>query len=539
MKLTRRGFVGSTGAAIAGASLGAGLPGVARAQDASTLRVAYSARGLRTIDPHKSIQGVDNNAIVQLYDKLADLPPWHFPESPNDLVPRLATSWSASEDSRTWNMKLREGVKWQKGYGDFTADDVLFTFERVRDAERVGGVKPKFNNITDVTSDGPHSVTFHLDAPDPFFMLAVLSDYDAVIMSRKAVEDIGEEEIGMNPVGTGPYELKEVFQDAGQGIMVTAFDEHWNGPPATPNIHFMYIADTTARTLAILSGDVHMADGVRAPGWADSIRQQNPDLIFDVVSPGSFFTMHFNLTVKPFDDIKVRQAFFYGIDRDEITQAIAPISKRSYGLNPPSFPGGYKEDTIPEEVAYKYDPDKAKALLAEAGFPDGFSFTNDTSQREDYSAIMLMIQDQLRRIGVDMKLNIKDHTAFHAGQNEGSNTLSQMSSALPPVPTRPFEQYCLSSAVVRKDGNGGQNFSRYGVEMPGVDDMVKAALEEPNLDKRIDIVRKMEVQVLHDAVVMPVSDNGWMVLRTPNVDLGFEVESGYVNWPLWMAKINA
>jgi peptide/nickel transport system substrate-binding protein len=381
-------------------------------------------------------------------------------------------------------------------------------------------------------------VTFHLESPDPLFMLAVLSDFDGAVMSRKAIEDIGEEEIGTNPIGTGPYQMKEVFQDPGQGVMVTEFPEHWDGPPATPNIQFMYIADTTARTLAILSGDVHMADGVRAPGWADSIRAQDPDLIFDVVSPGSFFTLHFNLMVKPFDDIRVRQAFFYGIDRDEITQAIAPISKRSYGLNPPSFPGGFKKDTIPDDVAYNYDPEKAKALLAEAGFPNGFSFPNDTSQREDYSAIMLMIQDQLRRIGVDMQLNIKDHTAFHAGQNEGSNTLSQMSSALPPVPTRPFEQYLITDALVKTDGNGGQNFSRYGVAMPGIDDKVKAALDEPDLVKRLAIVRDMDVQVMHDAVLMLVSTNGWLVVRRPNVDLGFEVESGYVNWTLAKAKIN-
>ncbi|MCR8724604.1 ABC transporter substrate-binding protein [Frigidibacter sp. ROC022] len=537
MKLTRRGFVGRTGAAIAGATFASGIGKSALAQDTDTLRVAYSARGLRTIDPQKSIQGVDNNAIIHIYDKLVDLPNWHFPKTIEELVPRLATSWTSTPDAKSWTLQLRKGVKFHKGYGELTSDDVKFTFDRVRDSDRVGGVRPKFKNIEEVTVDGPYSVTFKLKRTDPLFLLGVLSDYDGAIMSRKAVEDKGEEAIGMDPIGSGPYMLETVHTDPGQGITVVANPDYWDEAPATPRIQFMYIADTTARTLAILSGDVHMIDGVRAPGWADSIKSQAPDLLFDVVSPGSFFTVHFNLTVKPFDDVRVRQAFFYGIDRDEITQALAPFGKRTYGLNPPSFPGGFNADTIPADVAYVYNPDKAKELLAEAGYPDGFTFQNDTSQREDYSSIMLMIQDQLRRIGVNMELNIKDHTAFHAGQNAATNTLSQMSSALPPVPTQPFIRYLTPEAVVKPDGNGGQNFSRYGVAMPGIDDLLNKALDESDLTERLRLVQEIDAKMLRDAVLLPISDNGWMMVRSPKLDLGFEVVSGYVNWPLTKARI--
>ena len=325
-------------------------------------------------------------------------------------------------------------------------------------------------------------------------------------------------------------------QDPSQGVTLIANTEYWDTPAATPKLQCLYIADTTARTLAILSGDVHMIEGVRAPGWADSMTQRDPSLIFDVVSPGSFFTMQVNVTVKPFDDVRVRQALFYAIDRDEITTAIAPISKRTYGLNPPSFPGGFTAETIPPAIAYNYDPEKAKALLAEAGMPDGFSFTNDTSQREDFSAIMLMIQDQLRRVGINMELNIKDHTAFHADQNIGTNTLSQQSSALPPVPTQVILTYLAKGAEVRADGNGGANMSHYGVAIPGIDDLLDQALVEPDLDKRIAIVQQIEEKALGDAVILPISNNGFMIVRSPKVDLGFEVVSGYVNWPLSQAK---
>lgn len=536
MQVNRRGFIGGTAAALSSATLLAAFSGKAFAQDSDTIKIAFAARGLRTIDPHKSIQGVDNWAIIAIYDKLVDLPRWAFPATLDELVPRLATSWSSSEDAKTWTFELRQGVQFHKGYGEMTSEDVKFTFDRATDAPRVGGVRAKFTNIGSTETDGPYKVIFNLEQPDPLFPLGVLSDYDGAIMSKKAIEEKGEEPIGTDPIGTGVYMLESVATDPGQGITLAANPDYWDTKAATPKLQCVYIADTTARTLAILSGDVHLIEGVRAPGWADSMKQRDPSLIFDVVSPGSFFTIQVNVTVKPFDDIRVRQALFYGIDRDEITTAIAPISKRTYGLNPPSFPGGFTAETIPPEVAYNYDPEKAKALLAEAGFPDGFSFKNDTSQREDFSAIMLMIQDQLRRINVNMELNIKDHTAFHADQNIGTNTLSQQSSAMPPVPTQVIVTYLPAEAEVKSDGNGGANMSHYGVAIPGIDDLLTQALAEPDLEKRIAIVQQIEVKALGDAVILPVSNNGFMIVRSPKVDLGFEVKSGYVNWPLSQAK---
>ena len=539
MAITRRKFMENSAAAVVGAGIAASLGSAAFAQATDTLKIAFAARGLRTIDPAKSIQGVDNWAIIHVYDKLVDLPLWKFPATMDELVPRLATSWTSTPDSKSWTLKLRQGVKFHKGYGEMTSADVKFTFDRIRDAVRVGGVRPKFTNISEVVADDPYTVTFKLAQPDPLFLLGVLSDYDASVMSKKAVEEKGEEPIGRDPIGTGPYVLDTVYQDPSQGVLLVANTEHWDVQPATPKLQCLYIADTTARTLALLSGDVHLIEGVRAPGWAASMSQRDPNLIFDVVSPGSFFTMQVNVTKKPFDDVRVRQALFYAIDRDEITTAIAPISKRTYGLNPPSYPGGFSAENIPADVAYKYDPEKAKALLAEAGFPDGFSFKNDTSQREDFSAIMLMIQAQLRKVGINMDLNIKDHTAFHADQNIGTNTLSQQSSALPPVPTQVIVTYLSKGAEVRSDGNGGANMSHYGVAMPGIDDLLGKALSEPDLSKRLEIVKEIEIKALKDAVILPVSNNGFLIVRSEKVDLGYDVVSGYVNWPLTKAKIKA
>ena len=538
MAISRRRFLGTTAATIAGASLAAGGIGTnAVAQSADTLRLAFAARGVRTIDPARSIQGADEWAIIHIFDKLVEIPLGHFPANTGEVQPSLATSWSMSPDGKTWTFQLREGVKFQKGYGDFTSDDVKYTFDRLRNDKALGGNRVLFDNIADVQVDGPMTVIFTLSKPDPLFIMGPLSHYSSSIVSRKALEEKGAEAFERDPVGTGPYQLASVEADPSQGVKLTANPDYFGDAPVTPNIQVRYIADTTARTLALLSGDVHMIEGVRAPGWVPSIQQRNANLHFDVASPGSFFTISMNLAVKPFDDVRVRQAIAYLINRDEIANAMAPVSQRTWGLNPPAFLGGFTKDTIPEPVRYDYDPDRARQLLTEAGYPDGISFNAYTSQREDYSSVMLIVQEQLRVGGINMALDIKDHTAFHADQAKGTNTIYQRSAAYPPVPTQAITEQLSAPAAVKQDATGGPNFSRYGVEIPGIDDLLNAAMEEPDLEKRVKLVQDIEVKFLTDLPLLPIADNGYLVVRAADVDLGYELTSGYAHWRLTKAKI--
>lgn len=531
MKLNRRNFMASAAATVAGTSLAASFSKHASAQDGGLIRTGWGARGPRTIDPHKSVQGVDEWAINHIHDKLVRMPSGRFPDSLDEFEPGLAVAWEGSDDSRTWTFDLREGVEFQNGYGEFTSEDVKFTFDRVRDSDRLGFRHAMYENIAEVITDGPYRVVFELSQPDPLFLLSAQTHHTCNIMCKAAVEEIGEEEIGFQPVGTGPYMLETVHEDPSDGITIVAYPDHWGDQPATERIQFTYIADTTARTLAVLSGSVHMVEGVRAPGWVPSIQARDPNLVYDVVSPGSFFSIHINMQEEPFDDVRVRQAIMYAIDRQQITDAMSPFGQRTWGLIPPSYLGGYTDETIPDELRYDPDPERARELLAEAGYPNGFSFNAYTSQREDYSSIMLIVQEQLRAVGIEMNLDIRDHTAFHADQQGRTNTLSQNSSTFPPVPTQPFVQW-LSA------GNPDiVPMSRYGLDGNGIDDLLEQTFAEADLDRRLDLVRQMEDKMLTDVPLIHVVTNGFMVVRNPAVDLGFEVVSGYANWDLTKATL--
>jgi peptide/nickel transport system substrate-binding protein len=533
MALTRRSFVAASmsAAALAGTASGA------RAQSATdTIRIAFAARGNRTLDPAASIQGADNWSITHIHDVLVTSPPGRFSDKPEDFVPQLAKSWSVSPDARTWTFQLREGVQFHKGFGEMTSEDVVFSIDRARDPKQGGGNRALFENIAEVKADGRYTVVIGLKQPDPLLLGGTIQDYSCVIMSKKAATERGDQ-IGRDPIGTGAYQFVSLDPDPSKGIMMTANPDYFGGAPATKNLHVMYILDTTARTLALLSGAVHMIEGVRAPGWTNSIRQKNPNLQFDVAAPGSLFTMHFNLTRKPLDDVRVRRAFAHAIDRDAIAKAMAPISRRTWGLNAPGFPGGVTADILPPELQYPYDPAKAKALLAEAGFPSGFTMDAYTSQREDYKSVMLIVQELMRKVGVNINMQVIDHTTFHANNRKDMNTLPQNSSAYPPVPALPLGDNLSKEAVVKPDGTGGTNYSHYGVAIPGIDAMLEQAGAEPDLAKRIALIQTAEKKVLEDLPLIPISTNGYLIVRDPKVKLGFEVKSGYAYWRLDKAVI--
>ncbi|MEZ5860618.1 MAG: ABC transporter substrate-binding protein [Geminicoccaceae bacterium] len=522
MAITRRTLLGTGTAAAATALYAPSL----RAQDPDRIRAAFAAGGPRKVDPNWTTQGADNWATEQMFEQLVRPPNGQFGQRPEDFEPYLAESWSASDDARTWTFQLRQGVQFHKGYGEMTSDDVVASFER---AMTEGTSVSIYQNIKSVDASGPYEVSISLTNPDPLFLGAIVFSNNVSVVSKKALEERGED-FQTDSIGTGPYQLDKF--DIEKGIYLSRFADYWGEPAKIEKIDILYIADTTARTLALMSGDVDMIEGVRAPGWVPSIMAQNPDLLFDMTAPGSFNTLFFNLLREPLNNIKVRQAIAHGINKEEIVQALAPMSNISYTLNPPHYPTGFELEELPEELRYEHDPDKAKALLAEAGFPNGFSIRVNTSQREDYASQHLIIQEQLRAIGIDIDLNIMDHSAYHADNRKDLNTLPINSSSLPPIPLDVYNRYASSNAEVKNDGSGGTNYAHYGVVIPGVDDKLSAMLQATSFDDYVSIGREVELQIQRDLPMLGLPTLSYTVVRNPRLDIGYEVKGGYARWRL-------
>ena len=521
MSLNRRNFLELAAASAAMSAMGISS---AKAQSSDTIRMGIAANGPQWTDPNYTTQGSDNWATEQMYEQLVRPEDGDFATTPDQYKPTLATSWTSSPDAKEWTFQLREGVKFHKDYGEMTSEDVVYSFER---AMKDGTNTTILGNINAVEATGPYEVKISLKNPDALFLGTSAFNNNTAIVSKKAAEEMGEA-FKTDAVGTGPYQLSKF--DPEHGTTVTRHEGYWGDKAKVSTVECVYIADTTARTLALLSGDVDMIEAVRAPGWVDSMLQRDPNLKFDMTVPGSFNTLHINLNRKPFDNLKVRQAVMYALDRHAVADALKPMGGFMAGLQPDFFPAGFKTEDLPPELQYNHDPDKAKALLAEAGFPNGFDFDSNCSQREDYSSTMLIVQEQLRAVGLNMNLKIGDHTAYHADNRKDKNTLAMHSSSYPPIPTQLYFQQLSSASEVKADGSGGGNYSHYGVAMPGIDDLLGKALAATDFDTYVETCKQIELQVLRDLPLIGLSTLSFTVARNPRVDLGYPIKSGYARW---------
>ena len=529
MALSRRDILK---ASAASAALALTTGRAARAQvPADTIRVALAAGGPRYSDPNVTTQGADNWATEQLYEQLVRPEDGQFGKTPQDFKPTLAESWTSSDDARTFTFKLRQGVQFHKGFGEMTSEDVVFSFERARNE---GTRKSLYSNVASVAADGPYGFVLNLHNPDPLVLGNLIFNNNASIVSKKAAQQMGEA-FQTDAVGTGPYQLVRFDPEA--GVFLEAFPDYWGEKAKTKYVEMLYIADTTARTLALLARQVDMIEGVRAPGWVQSMLGRDSTLLFDMTAPGSFNTLHFNLTRPPFDNLKVRQAVAHAIDQNAIAEALVPMGKPMFGLEPPGFPAGFEQDRFPEELRYAYDPERSKSLLAEAGHASGLTFSNFCSQREDYSSIMLIAQEQLRTAGINMDMKIVDHTSFHADNRKDLNSLVMNSSSYPPIPTLLYADMLASAAEVKKDGSGGANYSHYGVAIPGIDDLLVKAANATSFEDYVAAAEEIELQVRRDLPVMGLCTLSYTIARNARVDVGYPVQSGYARWRLHRATI--
>jgi peptide/nickel transport system substrate-binding protein len=535
MNITRRHLLSTAAVGLIAACLPGGAT-VALAQPANdTITFAFAARSSNSLNPLAvGLSGADNWTVYQIFDRLVRLPDGQWANQPEEFRPGIAESWETSSDGKTWTYKLRKGVKFHKGYGELTSDDVVFTFHRHLDPKIITNSKPFYSNIESVEGPEPLTVVFKLHNPDPLFNMSSQSHVSASILCKKAFEEKGES-FAKDPIGSGAYQFGGVDQT--QGMLLTAFPDYFDGPASTPNVRLRYMADTTARTLAFAAGDVDMIEGVRSPGWMDTMRQQSSTTIFDATAPGSLNSLSINLNRGPLKDIRVRKAIRYAIDANAIAGAFGGIAAPMVGVIASQFSGSVREVDLPPELQYTYNPDKATELLAEAGFSRGLTIPCYISQREDYAAIMMMIQEQLRAVNINLDLKIIDHATFHSDNRQDKNSLALWSLSYSPVPTQIIQDQLAKSYEVKPDGTGGTNFSHYGIAMPGVDDLLEKTLAEPDFDKRIKLVQDMEKKILTDLPLLGIVTLAYVVARNPRIDIGFKITSGPAYWPLRHAKI--
>jgi peptide/nickel transport system substrate-binding protein len=355
--------------------------------DGGTLRIGFSGP-LAEPDPQKSQSLQDQQQLENVYRGLTR------PKSPDDATPvgDLATSWTVSPDKLSWTFKLRPGVTFHDGK-KLTAADVKYSIDRIKDPKTVATAASDFAPVKSVDAVDDATVRFNLKQPYSILPVALgLPAWAAII------PDGSGSTIAKHPDGTGPFQWGSEVRNT--SLTLNKFPGYWDkGKPHLDRLVFTYIPDENARVNAVRTGQVDFVDSVPLAQTSALQRSRN----VAVVKFDSSWVDEFGLNTKrkPFDDPRVRQAIAHALNRPEITKLA------TFGLGKPA--DTMVAPTSPIKVSapsLSYDPALAKKLLAQAGYPNGFSMTFAPCGGNSFPAMgraAQVIARQLNQVGIKAK----------------------------------------------------------------------------------------------------------------------------------------
>ena len=400
--------------------------------------------------------------LLALHDALVK------PMPGNPMAPSLAESWTMSADQRVYEFKLREGLKFHNG-DPFTADDVKFSFQRSKG-------KILHEKVREVEVVGSHRVRFHLHDPWPDFMTfyGTLVSGAGWVVPKKYVEQVGNEGFKRHPVGLGPY--KFVSHTPGVDLVMEAFEGYWRKVPSVKRLVFKSVPESTTRMAMLKRGEVDIAYLLDVP-QAEEVRR-DPALKLAFSGGIAVFFLDFLDQwdpKSPWHDKRVRLAANYALDRRALSEAeTLGASKPAGSFIPPQF-----EFALPFEP-YPYDPAKAKQLLAEAGYPNGFD-AGELHQLPPYFSLGEAIVGYLRAVGIKMKMRPMERAAYFSA-----------------LGTKKLKGLCVCTSALY--GNAASRMSEvvpsdgayaYG-GYPDIDDLYKQQARETDRKKREAMLHQIQ-----------------------------------------------
>jgi dipeptide transport system substrate-binding protein len=378
--------------------------------------LVYCSEGSpENFNPMLNTTGTTFDANKAVYSRLVQ-----FKHGTTEVIPGLAEKWDISPDGKVFTFHLRQNAQWQsnsnfKPSRGFTADDVIFSFERQWKESNPyfkvsGGTYDYFGDmgmpdlLDTIEKVDDYTVKFTLKQPNAPFLADLAMDF-ATIQSKEYADALlkqGKPElIDQDPIGTGPFELVQYQRDA--TIRYRAFPSYWGPKPKIDTLVFSIATDPAVRLAKLRAGECQIA---AFPNPADLPAIKADPKLQLLSQPGlNIGYLAFNVTKKPFDDVRVRQALAQAIDKKAILEAVYQgAGQPAKNLIPPTM-WGYNDAV----VDYKYDPDAAKKLLAEAGYPDGFdtdlwAMPVQRPYNPDARRIAEMMQSDMAKIGVKAKV---------------------------------------------------------------------------------------------------------------------------------------
>jgi peptide/nickel transport system substrate-binding protein len=418
------------------------------------------------------------------------------PMPDNSMSPSLATTWQESPDGLTYDFALRQGVMFHNG-DPFTAEDVQYSFERYKGT---GNTLLK-EKVKSVEIANPHHIRFHLHQPWPDFMTfyGTLASGAGWIVPKKYVEKVGNDEFKKAPIGLGPYRL--VDNQPGVELVMEANTKYWRKVPGIKRIVFKSVPEPTTRLAMLKNQEADIAYALYGP-LADEVNRDPSLKLEPVVIPSTQWISIIDQYApkSPWADKRVRLAANMAINR----QAINEADTLGYSVLSGSIIPRKLDFALPLEP-YTYDPKRAKELLKEAGYPNGFDAGECTTDAVYASVIEAAVND-LAAVGIRGKVRAMERAAMYAAQSEKrlKNLTRQGSGAYGNAATR-VEAFMTSK--------GSLSF----LKDPQVDEWYIQQAVELDRKKREAILHKIQQKVYDEANFIPMWELGFLCASGPRV----------------------
>ncbi len=331
--------------------------------------------------------------------------------------PDLARSWDISEDGLVYTFHLQSGVRFHDGTG-FDASDVKFSLDRARAEDSTNAQKGLFADIADVEVIDPETVKVTLSQPNGSFLFNMAWG-DAVIVAPESAADNAT-----NPIGTGPFRFVDWVQ--GDHVDLVRYDDYWGAPVRLDKVTFKFIGDPSASFAAMMAGDIDAFPNFPAP---ETLPQLASDPRFKVIvgSTEGETVMAMNNKRAPFSDVRVREAIAHAINREEIIDG----AMFGYGTPIGTFFAPHNPAYVDLTALSNYDPDRSRALLDEAGYPDGFETTLQLPPTPYARRGGEVIAAQLAAVGITAKIENVEWAQWLAGPFQGDYDLTIVSHTEP------------------------------------------------------------------------------------------------------------
>ncbi len=352
-----------------------------------------------TLDPRMNELAWANGMMHYLFDGLLAMKP-----DGSELVPHLAKELPKKQDDTTFTVPIKEGVKFHNGT-ELSAADVEYSFSWVLDSDNKSTNQENLSFVDSVEKSGDMEVTFNLKHPYALFE-QTLAGMNAAIVPKKYASDKGQKKFSRKPVGTGPFKLKN--WQAGSSLTLERFDDYFIEAPNLKQLKYRVIPESDTAFFELASEGVQQAS---VPKTLLGKAQNNNKLKIKRISQFDYNGLMFNANHEPFDNRKVRKAMQYLVDYDEMLEAAkGQLGKRSYGYMPTEVNKAW--DFPWQDWKKKYFPeknyDKAKQLLEEAGYGDGFEVDMPTATSGKFKNMAILLQNGMEKVGI--KANVREIT---------------------------------------------------------------------------------------------------------------------------------